>query len=122
MNAIKRNYVNVWRTFGDKFVHAYSILTTDRVIVAVYEKNDGHSSFMTHPDLGVWVGQLTARKLPAEIDAIPVGPARFEAIGDWRKANEKEANDAIRAAFPGVQYFRQGEGETTLDQARTLDR
>jgi hypothetical protein len=98
-------YVSDWRTVGSYQVHRYGILTTPRIIFAVYEAHAGHSSFMTGP-AGVWVGQVTSRPLPSELDAIPVrvdgawNQARFDAIDAWRASLESECRKAIVAVYP----------------------
>jgi hypothetical protein len=124
----QRGYVSDWRTVGAYYVHRYSILSTDRVVYAVYEPMTGvlldssHSSMMTHPELGRWVGQVSSRRLPAEVDAIPVGPARWDAIDALRAAQAAECFNAIVGAYPeaarGEFSANRCEFEGTLEQAR----
>lgn len=104
-----RNYANEWKQVGALHIHKYSIISTDRVIYAVFEASalmGRHGSLMSRDGFG-WLGQIGSRSLPAEIDAIPVrvadgkwNQARFDAIGAWRAANDAEAYAAIEAAFP----------------------
>jgi hypothetical protein len=117
----KYPYVSDWRTANGLTVHRYSILTTDRVIYAAYEARNGHASWMTGPD-GEALGQLMSRPLPAEVAAIPVGEARYEACKQDRAKNAAESFAAILAAYPeardGTRDGFMGEIETTLAVAR----
>jgi hypothetical protein len=97
---MKRNYVSDWRTVGSVYVHRYSILSTDCVVYAAYERLAGHSSMTTHPALGVWIGEIHSRPLSANVDALPVGPARFAACDAFRAANDVESYKAILAVYP----------------------
>ena len=102
-------YLNEWKTVEVDgrtiFVHRYTLaggFGTPHVIFEALEASrvmGGHSTITTTPS-GEWVGTLTSRPLPAEIAALPVGPARWAALDAWRAANEAEAYAAIMAAFP----------------------
>jgi hypothetical protein len=108
----KRNYVNDWRTVEvdgrTVYAHRYSILSTDTVIYAAYEDVEksaahpfgDHSSLLTHPALDRWVGTVDSKALPIEVDALPVGPARFVACDAFRAANCAIAQRAILLAYP----------------------
>lgn len=106
-------YLNEWKTVEVNgrtiFVHRFALAGTGRgtpcVVFEAYEASrvcGEHSTITTLPEGlgGAWVGTLTSRPLPAEIAAIPVGPARWAALAAFRAANEAEAYAAIAAAFP----------------------
>lgn len=82
------------------YVDFYRIIGTDTVCACVYERTDEatntHSTITTIKD--VWHGRLGTRVLPAEIDAIPVGPERSRACNDFRRAQYKKAEDLIISA------------------------
>jgi hypothetical protein len=58
-----------------------------------------HSTTMSGPN-GERLGSVMSRVLPAWIEALPVGEARFDACDAHRDANRTEAYAAILAAFP----------------------
>lgn len=62
-----------------------------------------HSTIMHGDDLGNaggWFGRLGTRQLPQWIDAIPVGPKRFQAVGRWHRAQYRAAYKVILANLP----------------------
>lgn len=88
---------------GNVIVHKFEMLPkgSGRVIFGAYEASSyfgDHSSLMTIE--GQTCGSIASRRIPAEIDALPVGPVRWEALDAFRAANLREAFAAILAAFP----------------------
>jgi hypothetical protein len=98
---------------GDVRVTKTRILGTRSLVVyAAYEPSSyfgRHFTLYTIED--VVCGQLSSRRLPADVDAIAVGPARFEAIDAFRADNDAEAYEAILAAYPEAQGGRRRSGE-----------
>ncbi len=77
------------------------ILGSGRFVFDAYEPSSyfgKHSTLFTIE--GQCHGSVPSRRLPEEIDIIPVGSARWEALDAFRSANETEAYAAILAAFP----------------------
>ncbi len=77
------------------------IIGTDRVIFSAWEPTAlmarvgaGHST-ITHDGERGWLGRIGTSALPAEIDPIPVGPAR--SFAGRRGSNEHEHRRAYRA-------------------------
>ena len=115
----KRDYVSDWRRVGRYYVHRYSILTTDRVIYAVFESGtrwSTHSSWMTGPH-GEELGTVTSRSVPKHIDRIPVGPKRWAALDKWRARLERICYSAIREAYPESRMGERRHGEVELGLA-----
>lgn len=98
---------------GNIIVHSYRVAGTKSL--RVYGAYEASSYFGPHSSLltidGQTCGTLQSRRLTAEIDAIPVGPARFEACDAFRAANQAEAYAAIIAAFPEAAEGRRANGE-----------
>lgn len=106
-------------------VHFGCTITTDHWTATVYEPSE---IFGPHSSIGAidsvrealacnWPGAVMSRRLPAEIDALPVGEARFEAIHRWRTALAEICYEAIRRALPeyaSAMTLRDGEGQITL--------
>jgi hypothetical protein len=101
VDAVDKKHGSIW-------VHRYRIIGTPRWIYEAWEPagrfpHYGYQtlSFSMFPGGGV-MGLIGSRDLPPEIDAVPVGPARWEAIAGWRKSEAARAHEAILAAFPGA--------------------
>lgn len=111
-------YISENKTVGAVIVHKYSVAGCRSLVVfAAYEASSyfgPHSSLMTLD--GQTCGSLPSRRLPADIDAIPVGPARFAAVDAFRAANEAAAYEAIVAAYPEAADGRRQNGEIELGQ------
>lgn len=115
--ATKRDYVSETRAVerrtpitrvleGEYVVRAYSILTTDVVVVEAWEPSGrtapialSHSTLTHDADYG-WLGKVAARQLPADVAALPFGADRSIAVGRIRSERIREAREAIGAAFP----------------------
>jgi len=108
-------------------VHFGNIITTNTWIASVYEKSAGlcgrsHSSFFTGDKVrdllnDQWPGAVASRALPADVDAIPVGEARFAACDKVRAERAILCERAIRAAFPEIadkMRFHDCEGEMQI--------
>ena len=101
--------MNEWKTVEVNgrtvYVHRFALaggFGTPHVVFEALEASKvmgAHSEITTTPT-GEWVGTLTSRPIPADIEALPVGPARWAALDAFRAANEAEAYAAINAAFP----------------------
>jgi hypothetical protein len=106
-------YISENKAVGSVIVHKFSVAgTRSLVCFAAYEASSyfgPHSSLMTLD--GQTCGSLQSRRLPKEIDAIPVGPARFKACDAFRAANEQAAYAAIIAAFPEAAEGKRRGGE-----------
>lgn len=98
---------------GSVIVHKSAIGGTASLVV--YTAYEASSYFGPHSSLftidGQTCGSLQSRRLPKEIDAIPVGQARFDAVDAFRHANENQAYTAIIAAFPEAADGRRVNGE-----------
>ena len=101
------------RRVGSVVVHRYSVAGTRGLVVyAAYEASSyfgPHSSLFTID--GQTCGTLPSRRLPTEIDALPVGQERFDAVDAFRHANEAEAYAAIVLAFPEAAEGQRRSGE-----------
>ena len=85
-------------------VTATHILTTPFIVYAAWEPLAGHSASMFD---GAWYGELTARPLPPEIDALPYGsPERHAAVTAWHEDRYQESYAAILAAYPHLRRKR----------------
>jgi hypothetical protein len=87
--------------------HRYSIIGTACVAYAVYQKSVNpwpqYSSVLGQHDLypDCWLADITSRRLPADIDSIPVDlEERYEAIHLFHLHLERVAESYIRQAFP----------------------
>lgn len=111
----KGAYVNEWVSLGSgQWVHKYAILGTTVVCYEAYEPYahgfdaDGHyyrshSTITSRDDVaeGGWLGDVTTRDLPPEIEALPGGSdERVRAVRAWYDANRAVARQMILAAFP----------------------
>lgn len=131
---ITREYVNEeraverydWSPFGqirtgDFLVHAYSIISTDSVVLDVWETTEGfkaHSCSRTSEEYGR-LGQLTSRALPPELDALPFGPIRMARVEGYLDDLRDEAEKIIASAYPELVgnglRLRYGAGSCSLD-------
>jgi hypothetical protein len=76
-------------------------------VIDVYEPYmrdtpEGSHSTITTID-GQWHGRVGTARLPAELDALPVGAARFAAVDAHYRQQYALAYRLIRRAFPEVQ-------------------
>lgn len=90
-------------------VQRIPIIASSTVVFTVYEKTvfdldarGGHSTITTFDGHEGWYGRLGTRRLSDEINAIPVGEKRFEAVDGWQRAQHQEAYEAILAVYPGL--------------------
>lgn len=101
-------------------VHYGIIIGTDNWTASVYEASDDMTSHSTYGAIDSirqglrckWPGKLMTRKLPKEIDYIPVGEERFHAIDRWRYKLAAICEQAILKALPDVSHrfqFRDGD-------------
>jgi len=89
---------------GGLIAHRYNIIATCSVGYEVYERSSysgmTHSSFMGTKKRGV-LGDITTRRLPAELDALPAySEERYQAVKAWHRDLEDMAERCIRDAFP----------------------
>jgi hypothetical protein len=130
MNTTTRSYVSEERTVGDRpgvfryVVRAFSILSTDTVVVRAYEvadwgtiTRDYGSSFRS--DAYGPLGQVTTKSPGADLLALPIGDERTAQVTEHYRLMYGEARDVIRRAFPElVPSFRFGrdglDGEATV--------
>lgn len=114
-------HISEWRSVelnGRRYVvHAYSICTTEVVVIEALESGDwgSHTTTCTDPD-GARLGRIGSRVLPASLDALPAySRERIIAVREWREAQHDEAQAVIDAAFPNVVGQRLGgELETSV--------
>lgn len=100
-----------------KFVHRYNIITTPHWVYTVYEPdNRDHTSLFYEGDQRL--GKISSRKLPPEIDALPVGPTRWDAIKVWRDQLDEQIGALINLAFPETAGIRCKDGEIELTVAQ----
>ena len=70
-------------------------------VYSVWEPTNGptgnHSTITTIGDK--WYGRVGTRRLPSDIDAIPVGEKRFAAVAEHHKAQYDLSYDLIRMCF-----------------------
>lgn len=87
-----------------KIVERFQVLTTGIVVYKVWEQTEfpyGHSTITRLDGIGGWLGQVTSRRVPADIDSLPaMTDERISAVRAWMAENEKESVDAIFEAFP----------------------
>lgn len=91
-----------------KVAHRYNILTTTYVCYAVYEPSSlmGNHSTITSTEKHGWLGDITTRRLPPELDALPgwrpgYWPEdRIAQVTAWQREQDAEAEAIIRAIWP----------------------
>ncbi len=104
MKTTSTNRVNEWKTAavnGREYrVHKYAVLTTQYIVISVYEARglQTHGAIMHHD--GERLGEVASRRLPEAIDALR-GEARYAACDAFRAANLLETYAAIEAVYPG---------------------
>lgn len=96
--------INIYHDLGNgMYAHKYGMLTTSFVCYKVYEPSSlfgNHSSITRHPEHG-YLGDITTRRLPAELDALPVySDERYQAVKAYHKSLEEQAEAYILQAFP----------------------
>lgn len=103
------------KTVGSVIVTKHQIIGTKHFVFGAYEASaySGRHSSLLSID-GQCCGSLASRPMPAEIAALPVGPARWEALDEFRAANEAEAYAAIVAAFPEAADGERSRGEIEI--------
>lgn len=103
-------------------VSAYTVIGTDQVTFAVFEKADGfqHHSTVTHSAEHGRLGSVRTRALPDEIAALPYGDERTAACDEWHRALDATCDRLIRAAFPEVSFesARNGTAWARLDHVQ----
>lgn len=114
-------YISENKKVGGLVVYKASIAPTGRLVYTVYEPSSycgPHSTLFTINDCVH--GAVTSRRLPKEIDAIPVrvagkwNQARFDAIDVWRAGLREECYAAIVSAYPEAADGARREGEIEL--------
>lgn len=81
--------------------HRYSICATLDVCYTVWVKLGPQDDYQTYTyDDGQRLGDLTTRRIGPEIDALPRGNERSEAVQAHYRALEQQAEQIIRDAFP----------------------
>lgn len=88
-------------------VHAYRLLGTETWVIAAYEKTDGyastkHSSVTSFDGSNSTYGRITSRRITPEIDALPVGEARFQACAGFRETSKAFAYSLIWGVYPSL--------------------
>lgn len=110
MSTITRNInltqeaINIYHDLGNgMYAHKYGILTTSFVCYNVYESSSlfgNHSSITRHETYG-YLADITTRRLPAELDALPaMSDERYQAVKAFHQELEAQAAAYIRQAFP----------------------
>lgn len=91
-------------------VQRIPIITSSTVVFTVYEKADHpleaggtHSTIMTFDGRDGWYGRLGTRRLPNEINVIPVGKERFTSVDAFHRAQYEEAYRAILDSYPELE-------------------
>ncbi len=110
VNGAKILLTNETRFVGPIAVQRYRIISTNLWIYRAVEPRTTHKSICTIDRSDGkcehfgrrydWFGDIGSQELPAEIDALPVGEARYAACVAWRKSESERARIAIEAAFP----------------------
>ena len=75
------------------------IMGTSTTVYEAYEPSSvaGNHSTITMID-GEWYGKIATRRLPADINAMPIGPERSAAVDAFHKARYAEAYAAIESS------------------------
>ncbi len=118
----RRQWSPVGSTFDGEFVvRAYSIISTDVVVINVWEPFAGHSTSFRDDEYGK-LGSLRSRPLPENIDSLPVGFERTALCKSLWAEQNKESRDIILAAFTELEGARRsckllfdGSGEALID-------
>ncbi len=78
-------------------VSTYRILGTNEYRIEVYEPTNlrDHKHTTLTLEFGKWWGSVTSRELPSDINAIPVGPVRWEAIAALRNERFNELASVV---------------------------
>lgn len=108
-------HTSQWRTVeyqnGVYDVHRYNLLAstwrgdcTEGIYYGVYEPSSlmgNHSSITSDPAGGGYLGDITTRRLPVTLDALPAySEARSSAVGAYHEELKDLARMVARAAFP----------------------
>ena len=93
-------------------IKATRILGTNRTVYSAWTLSSltGNHRSITSID-GVWFGQLGTERITAELDALPFGQERIDAVRAYRDEMNRRAYDAILAEFPNISIERIGDGE-----------
>lgn len=87
-------------------VSNYKIIGTREWRVEVYEPTTigqgGHTTITS--EFGKWWGSITSRALPTDINAIPVGPVRWNAIKVLRAERIRELDAVARETMTLPKY------------------
>jgi hypothetical protein len=100
-------FMNTTRKVGDKIVSRSKVFGDNKWVFSAWEPSSlmgNHHSIMSFKDESgktLWYGQVTARRIPAEVEAMKGGSDERIAACDLHRAGlKKEAYDAIVQAFP----------------------
>lgn len=99
-----RNYIQEHKITPDGFtVERYSIITTSAVVYTVMEP--AASDWSSHSTVGTLdgkkMGYVYARRLPAELDRLPIRTQeRSEAVSAWHRGLYELCTSAILQAYP----------------------
>ena len=95
----------------------YTILGTSIRVYAALEpatidRMGGSHTTISHEAGNGWpTGRVGTRRLPAEIEAMPRGEARYAAVRAFQEAEYARAYDAILAAYPEAASGHRDMGE-----------
>jgi hypothetical protein len=98
---------------GDILVERYNIIGTPFWKYRAWEPLAGHSTITSGPE-GRRLGEVRTRPLPAEIEGLPYGDRRIDAVEDWHLEQYREAYRAIRQAFPEASFGKASDGVIEL--------
>lgn len=76
--------IEAYMRFGKYLIRAYSIIGAPRVVVSVWEPFDGHGS-MVRVEGETW-GRVGTARLPKDLEAMPTGEDRYNAVSDWYRS------------------------------------
>ncbi len=95
--------VNITRAKGEKRIMAHGIMSTIYTIFKVYEPTTimGNHSTITHIDGEGWYGDITSRRLTADLEIFPAySEERRDKVNEWRDKQYIEAKELIFEVFP----------------------
>lgn len=97
---------------GGLIAEKFNIIGTTVEITKVWEPRAAHSTITTHD--GVWYGQIGTEGLPADLDHMPCGEARYIAVKQWQAEKYARAYALILQAFPDMSSGKRDMGEIEI--------
>ena len=116
--------VNITRKIRDKKISAHGLIGTSYVMFKAYEPSGimGNHSTITHYDDDGWYGDISTRRLPEDIEALPkYSNERVEKVHEWQEKNYMESRKLIFEAYPELNELNPDEIHIWYGQIEVYD-